>query len=143
MPGKIISDGDTITFNFEPLQSQGKVLILTPPIPRINGTGIATINKKKVCLSADAEAFTCAFVYTTPTYQTPGSGFIRISRASTAAYVTSPNPQQVLVYSPPFVATVMFGAPATNPQTGARDPAIEPIQITGTFNPQNEFVSAQ
>lgn len=142
MPGKIITDGDTITFNFEPLQLQGKALILTPPVPRINGTGSATINKKKVCLSADAEAFICEFVYTTPTYETPGSGFIRITQASTAPYVTSPPPQQVLVDSPPFVAMVMFGAPATNP-AGAPDPAIEPVQITGTFNPQNAFVSAR
>ncbi len=143
MPGKIITDGDTITFDLLPAQSASKQLILNPPLPRITGTGFATINQKKICVSADAQAFVCAFQYTTPAFEAPGSGIIKITQAPNAPYVTTPDSMQALVQDPPVQALVIFQVPATNPETGAPDPNIEPIEITGTFTPQNQLVSAQ
>ncbi|HEX7683716.1 MAG TPA: hypothetical protein VF446_09305 [Trinickia sp.] len=143
MPGKLVTDGDTITFDLLPAESATKALILNPPLPRISGTGFATINQKKICVLADAQAFVCQFQYTTPEYQAPGSGLIKITQAPTAPYVTTPDSMQVLVQDPPLEAQVIFEVPATNPETGAPDPDVEPIEITGTFTPQNQLVSAQ
>lgn len=143
MPGKIVTDGDTLEFDLTPVEVQGKTLTLIPPIPRINCSGFATIAGKKVCLSTDAEAFICQFTYVTPVYETPGAGFIVITQATTAPYLTSPNPDDVLIDNPPFNAQVVFETPAQNPASGGTpDPDIAPIPITGKFIPQNPFVSA-
>ena len=142
MPGKIVTDSDTVQFDLMPVQAKGKLLTLIPPTPQIQCTGFPTISGKKIGLSTDANAFVCQFTYTTPVYQTPGSGVIVITKATTATYLTCPNPIEVLIDAPPFNASVIFQAPAMNPESGTPDPDIEPVPIIGQFIVQNEFVSA-
>ncbi|MGN6316904.1 hypothetical protein [Trinickia sp.] len=142
MRGKIVTDRDNVQFDLMPVQAKGKTLTLIPAVPQINCTGFPTIAGKKVGLSTDASAFVCQFTYVTPAYSTPGSGVILITKATTAPYLTSPSPTQVLIDTPPFTASVVFEAPAQNPATGLPDPDLEPVPITGTFIVQNAFVSA-
>lgn len=143
MPGKIVTAGDIVEFDLMPVEAQSKTLTLIPPIPHISCTGFATIAQKKVGLLTDADAFICQFTYVTPVYETPGAGFIIITQATMAPYLTSPNPGEVLVDNPPFNAQVVFETPAQDPASGGTpDPDIAPVPITGKFIAQNQFVSA-
>jgi hypothetical protein len=148
MSARIVTDGDTVNFKFAETPLASNQFSPDPTQHEITGSGHATINGKKVCTAQDANTFVYTFTYITGAFTIPGNGTITITKASTAAYITSPDAADaLLVDAPSFEALVQFQAPATNPATGMLDPNAVPTPVMGDFvkqmpNAVNDFVSA-
>ena len=149
MSARIVTDGDTVNFKFYSTPLAANQFSPDPTQQEIRGSGLATINGKKVCTVQDANKFVYAFTYTTGAFTTPGNGTITLTKASEVSYIASPSASDVLlVDAPSFHALVQFQAPATNPATGATDPNAVPTPVQGDFVKQksdavNDFVSAE
>lgn len=137
MSNYIVVDGDQL--NFVP---QFGINTVTPTgTPRINGSGAATIEDKKICILGDEKKVSVPATYSNASYPSQGSGTITISSLAgdqQAQFATAETP--VIVVGSQFTASFTPEVPASGDK--GPDPVTAPSAGSGTFINSQSFVTA-
>ncbi|KMJ47018.1 hypothetical protein AB204_00545 [Xenorhabdus khoisanae] len=141
MSEPIVTDGDTL--QFEPQFESRKVNI--PGLIKINGTGHAQVNGKKVCILGDEKRVTVSATYTTTTHMTPGTGTITITALdSSQQALQCTSDAALIIKGKKFTAIFTPQSPAINgnvnpPQPDPNYPS--PSSGKGSFITQQNFAT--
>lgn len=138
MISEVIVDGDTISF--EPQFGNRIVTLLMPA--KIQGSGHALINKKKICIKGDETKLKFAAQYTTSSHTIPGMGSVTIQQLDTSniSSVCHSAAVVITVGNKKFTACFTPSVPAmTPPPASSPDPAI-PSYGKGAFIASQKLV---
>ncbi|CDL84681.1 hypothetical protein [Xenorhabdus szentirmaii] len=139
MSGPIVTDGDIL--QFDPQFGHRQVRVTIPG--KINGTGHAQINGKKVCILGDEKRVTVSATYTTITHMTPGIGTLTISLLDISQQALQCTSGAVLIIKgKKFTAMFTPRFPAMNNTVIPPQPDIlTPSLGSGIFIPQQNFAT--
>lgn len=127
----ILIEGDTVSF----LPSFGAATVVPQP-GKLEGSGPATLNGKKLCVDGDESKVSVAgCTYMTPQYCIPGTGTLKISALAADQKATKSNTggKAVLLKGQTFTAKLEVQSPAKQPPPGAGSPTPDPTpQYSGS-----------
>lgn len=120
MPDFILIENDQVIFT----QNFGPAVVVVQP-GKLQGSGPATLNGKKVCVDGDEKKVSvpgCA--YTTPQYSIPGTGTLKIAALAgdQKAKKTNTGGKAVLLKGDNFTASFEVQSPAKQPPPGPGSP---------------------
>lgn len=139
MSNLVVIDGDVLTFN----PQFGAITITPPLLPRIGGSGEASIEGKKVCIVGDEKQVSFTVEYIKPPFVAfPGKGTLTIKQLESdqQAESTTASAPMILVGSQ-FTTQFQPTTPAQDPQ-GKPDTDLNAVTGGGTFINSQSFVIA-
>jgi hypothetical protein len=144
MADLILQDGDSVMF----IPAFGAAIVVVQP-GKLEGSGPATINGKKICVDGDESKVEVAgCTYMTPQYSIPGSGTLKIASlaGNQKAKKTQTGGKVVLLKGGNFTAKFEVQSPAQQPPPGPGSPipdATPQYSGNGMFIPSNmKFMGA-
>lgn len=144
MADLILQDGDSVMF----IPAFGAAIVVVQP-GKLEGSGPATINGKKICVDGDESKVEVAgCTYMTPQYSIPGSGTLKIASlaGNQKAKKTQTGGKVVLLKGGNFTAKFEVQSPAQQPPPGPGAPipdATPQYSGNGMFIPANiKFMGA-
>lgn len=138
MSSLVIVDNDLLIFS----PAFGSKTVTIPGVPKISGTGEASIQNKKICIAGDEKKVSVSATYISGAFSIPGTGTVTITSLAAdqqATYATARTP--VIVKGSEFTALFTVNSPALNPQS-VPDPT-PTASGTGTFINSQQFVTAE
>jgi hypothetical protein len=138
MADLILIDGDSVMF----ISTFGAAIVVVQP-GKLEGSGPATINGKKICVEGDESKVEVAgCTYMTPQYSIPGSGTLKIDSLAgdQKASKTYTGGKVVLLKGGNFTAKFEVQSPAKQPPPGPGAPipdASPNYSGNGMFVPAN------
>lgn len=134
----VVIDGDKLKFN-----PQFGSMTVTPISPQeISGSGMVSIEGKKVCIFGDEKKVSIYADYIKPPYTIKGQGTLTITQLASdqlAEFVTANT--AVIVVGSQFTAQFQPTVPAKDPQSKP-DTDLSPESGSGTFINSQSFVTA-
>ncbi len=137
MSDYILIDGDIVSF----MPNFGVAVVISRP-GKLQGSGPATVNGKKICVDGDEKAVAVSgCVYMTPQYPIPGTGTLKIDglAANQKATKTTTGGKAVLLKGSTCTAKFEVQSPAQQPTPAGPIPDTTPQYIggAGTFSTMN------
>ncbi len=131
MPDFILIEGDKAMF----MPNFGAAIVVVQP-GKLEGSGPATLNGKKICVDGDEKKVSVAgCTYITPQYSIPGTGTLKISAlaGNQKATKTKTGAKAVLLKGGTFTAEFEVQNPAKQPPPGPGSPIPDATpKYTGT-----------